>query len=41
MEFGKVGIAAFAARPERADEIFADFASRVAASAPSPSPVRA
>jgi hypothetical protein len=44
MEFGKVGIAAFAARPERAEEIFADFASRVAACEPSPgpaSPVRA
>jgi hypothetical protein len=43
LEFGKVGVAAYAAGPERAEEIFADFASRVAFDpTPDPaSPVRA
>ncbi|HET9333206.1 MAG TPA: peptide ligase PGM1-related protein [Gemmatimonadota bacterium] len=38
LEFGKVGIASFAASPERAEEIFADFASRAEAFDPSPGP---
>ena len=40
LEFGKVGIAAFAASPGRAEGIFVDFASRAAAFDPSPTAAR-